>query len=421
MSDKMIDQLVLQYREAAKALADGLVEAPLMQGFPAEPHSRVTWDNWIRPPFNRWALRNMSSLRPTIDVKSGNSSPDEWVSAPRDLDTLPFESIVGEPITVAQHLQATKTDGFLVLRKGELLYEQYFNGQQRSDRHIMFSVTKSLIGLLGEHLVSSGALTPESFAQDYVAELAGSAFADATVQQLFDMAVGVAYNEVYDDPASECSQYGYACGLLPAPSEFIKFESLYEFLPSLKKLGEHGQSFCYVTATTEVLAWVIERASGLSCSALLERVWSRLNCDRDGYFIADPWGRSVAGGGFNATLRDMARFGQLILDGGKHRGEQLIALDAIERVLRGGDPQILAHTENFSVWTPGASYRSQWYVFNDHSQAVMAGGIHGQYLFVDIPSNTVIVKQSSLPEAVTDFDVDSVRMMRTIAKSLYDE
>lgn len=67
---------------------------------------------------------------------------------------------------------------------------------------------------------------------------------------------------------------------------------------------------------------------------------------------------------------------------------------------------------------PGASYRSQWYVFNDHSLALMAGGIHGQYLFIDWPSRVVIVKQSSLPEAVTDLDADSVRMLRAIAAHL---
>ncbi|MDP9524602.1 serine hydrolase domain-containing protein, partial [Pseudomonas putida] len=237
---------------------------------------------------------------------------------------------------------------------------------------------------------------------------------------LFDMAVGISYSEVYDDPASESSQYGYACGFQPAPSDFNQFESLYQYIPSLQKRGEHGGFFHYVTATTEALAWVIERASGVSCSELLERVWGKLNCERDGYFMADPWGRSVAGAGFNATARDMARFGQLILDGGKHNSEQLIAPDAIERVIRGADPAIYAANEDFSEWTPGASYRSQWYVFNDNSQAVMAGGIHGQYLFVDIPSRTVIVKQSSLPEAVTDLDPDSVRMMRAIAKHLCD-
>ena len=298
------------------------------------------------------------------------------------------------------------------------MYERYFNGQQPHDRHIMFSVTKSLIGTLGEHLVSLGKLDPQALARHYVPELEGSAFGDATVRQLFDMAVGIAYSEVYDDPASESSQYGYACGFQPAPEAYRQFESLYQYLPSLRKRGEHGGFFHYVTATTEALAWVMERAGGEACSTLLEQVWSALGCERDGYFMADPWGRGVAGAGFSATARDMARFGQLLLDGGQQDGEQLSAADAIARILGGADPAIYANNADFSHWTPGASYRSQWYVFNDHSQALMAGGIHGQYLFIDVPSRTVMVKQSSLPEAVDEQDADSVRMLRAIAAGL---
>lgn len=90
----------------------------------------------------------------------------------------------------------------------------------------------------------------------------------------------------------------------------------------------------------------------------------------------------------------------------KHNSEQLIAPGAIERVIRGADSAIYAANEDFSEWTPSASYRSQWYVFNDNSQVVMAGGIHGQCLFVDIPSRTVIVKQSSVPEAVARMATD---------------
>ena len=88
------------------------------------------------------------------------------------------------------------------------------------------------------------------------------------------------------------------------------------------------------------------------------------------------------------------------------------------RITAGADPAIYTQNVEFSRWTPGASYRSQWYVFNDHSQALMAGGIHGQYLFIDKPSGVVIVKQSSLTDAVSPFDTDSVRMLRAIAAHL---
>jgi CubicO group peptidase (beta-lactamase class C family) len=418
MNQNTVPTLASLYVQTHESPIRASVAPTFMQGFPAEPLRRVTWHNWMRSPFNQWGFRHLARLRPSIDVPAGTGPASALRQAPGALDQLHFDSECGLSISVIDHLVASQTDAFLVMQGDTVLFERYFNGQQPHDRHVMFSVTKSLIGTLGEQLVTDGLLDPARPAADYVPELAASAFGDATVRQLFDMAVGIAYSEVYEDPDSESSQYGYACGFQPAPAEYAQFESLYQFLPSLKKQGAHGGFFHYVTATTEALAWVMERASGQSCDQLLAKIWSQLGCERDGYFLADPWGRSVAGAGFNATLRDMARFGRLLANEGRHDGRQLLSAQTVARIAAGADPAVYATAPDFAEWTPGASYRSQWYVFNDHSQALMAGGIHGQYLFIDKPSGVVIVKQSSLKEAVSPFDGDSVRMLRAIAADL---
>ena len=418
MNQSLDRSLVSRSREVSEMYDRQEQEPVLMQGFPAETDRRVTWANWMSPPFNRWGFRNLARLRPTIEVAAG-ARPDRVLAyAPLALEELRFASSCGRSVSALDHLRASKTDGFLVLHQGRVVYERYFNGQVAADRHIMFSVTKSLIGILGEQLIHDGVLVAQAPTQHYVPELAGSAFGDATVRQLLDMAVGVHYTELYDDPTSESSQYGYACGFKPALPEYAQYESLYQYLPSLRKRGEHGGLFHYVTATTEVLAWVMERASGLGCAEQLQRVWQQLGCERDAYFMADPWGRSVAGAGFNATLRDMGRFGLMLANGGVVDGQQVIDQAVIEAIAAGGDPAVYGVHQDFSDWTPGASYRSQWYVFNDHSPALMASGIHGQYLFVDFASEVVIVKQSSLPEAVTELDIDTVRLLRALAAQL---
>ncbi|CAI8730038.1 6-aminohexanoate-dimer hydrolase [Pseudomonas chlororaphis] len=86
------------------------------------------------------------------------------------------------------------------------------------------------------------------------------------------------------------------------------------------------------------------------------------------------------GAGFSATLRDMARFGRLLANDGRQDGLQRLSAETVARIAAGSDPAIYARACDFSKWTPGASCRGQWYVFNDHSQAIMAGGIRGQYL-----------------------------------------
>ncbi len=405
-----VSSLALAYANAVEPTPDHL-----MTGFPPAPSQRVTWANWMAPPFNRWGFRHLQQLRPTITVAAGQGPVATLQDASVGLEGFAFESTCGQAVTLAQHLFASHTDGFLVMQGDEVRYERYFNGQQPNDRHIMFSVTKSLIGTLAEQLIADGTLAPQSMASRYVPEFVGSAFAEATVRQLLDMSIGIDYTEQYDDPCSESSLFGYACGFMPTPAGVPAFESLYTFLPTLRQRGEHGGRFHYVTATTEALAWVMERAAGQSCAQLLAPVWAALGCQRDAYFMADPWGRPVAGAGFNATLRDMARLGRLLANRGECNGMQLLPAAVIDGIAKGADPQVYAANQDFSQWTPGASYRSQWYVFNDHSRALMAGGIHGQYLFVDLPSRTVIVKQSSLPTAVGDFDADSVRLMRALA------
>ncbi len=389
---------------------------PLMQGFPPPAEQRVTWHNFMSPPHNRWAFHNLGRIRPSISVERGAKPSAPLAIAAKRLNDFSFESAAGKPITLQHHLAASCTDGWLVMKNGALMQESYFNGHQPHKRHIMFSVTKSLIGVLAEAMVGSGQLREAALASDYVPELTGSAFGDATVRQLLDMAVAIDYDEVYDDPLSGSSQFGYACGLTVPPPGINASQSLYEYLPATRKKGEHGGFFHYVTATTEALAWVMERASGHSCAEHLREVWQGLGCERDGFFVADPWGRNVAGAGFNATLRDMARFGSLLLAKGQAQGVQLIPAAAIESVLQGGDPAIYAANENFAQWSPGATYKSQWYVYPN--EALLAVGIHGQILYIDFNHQVVIVKQSSLPIAESVLDVDTLRLIRSLAQAL---
>lgn len=409
-------QLARHYADAHEAMLVGPSRDSLMTDFPPVEARRVTWQNWMSPPFNKWGFRHLARLRPSISVAAGNGAASDLPEAIEDLDGFSFESLCGLSVRLDEQLVASHCDAFIVVHQGKVKYERYFNGQTPNDRHIMFSVTKSLIGVLAEQLICDGVLNPELRADHYVPEFAGSAFADATVRQLLDMAVGIAYTERYDDPESESSQFGYACGFQPAPATHAQFASLYQYLPSLRKRGEHGGFFHYVTATTEALAWVMERAGGIACHELLARVWGQIGCQRDGYFMADPWGRGVAGAGFSATARDIARFGLLLANHGMYEGHAVLDPRAIDAIAQGSDPAIYAANEEFSAWTPGASYRSQWYVFNDHSPALMACGISGQYLFVDREADLVIVKQSSLPEAISLFDPDNVRVLRALAR-----
>ncbi|OPA91649.1 hydrolase [Pseudomonas fluorescens] len=391
---------------------------PLMTGLPPVAAQQVKAADILLAPYNRWSFQHLSQLCPTLVVAAGNGQSSALGEGAIDLDDFTFPSLSGLSISLAEHLDATFTDGFLVLKNGRTLYERYFNHQQPDTRHIMFSVTKSVTGALAEQLIEEGVLDPDALARHYVPEFQGTAFEDATVRQVMDMAISIQYVEHYEDPHSPTSHLHYTVGLTPTPPGIEPFASLYDWLLAFKPKGEHGGFFRYVTATTEAMGWIMERASGKPGHQLFSELWRQLGCERDGFMLADPSGHGVVGFGFNATLRDMGRFGLMLLNHGQFNGRQVLPAEAVKRIARGNDPAVFATNAEFAEWAPGASYKSQWYVFND--TAIMAVGIHGQWVYVDFKADVVIIKQSSSPQAETILDTDTVHLLRTLAESLTD-
>src|SRR5690606_28446125 len=139
-------------------------------------------------------------------------------------------------------------------------------------------------------------------------------------------------------------------------------KSFYEFLQTLQKEGEHDQAFAYKTANAEMLAWIVRRASGKSLAQLLsDRIWSRIGAEQDGYFMVDRIGTESGGGGLNITLRDLARFGEMMRNHGRAaNGQQVLPKAVIEDIRRGGDPAKFAKAGFATL--PGWSYRNMWWV-----------------------------------------------------------
>ena len=357
----------------------------------------VTGSNWLYKPHNRLGVRHAADVLHTITVPRG----DGPVSMLPPADPAAIDIFAGVTIPGADdldtHLEGTNTDAIVVLKDGRLVHEQYLNGQTAADRHALMSVTKSFTGLIAEMLLAEGVLDDTQLVSHYVPELADSAWGDATVRQVMDMEVGINWNEDYADPDSDISHFIYASGTIPWPWE-AAYSSLYEFLPSISKQGDHGEFFQYVTATTEALGWVIRRATGKPFEELMfERLYSRLGAEHDAYYIADAEDTVMTGGGLNTSVRDLARLAQLVANRGGWQSEQVVDAAIIDKIRAGGDP---SHYNQGLSET--ASYKSQWYV-DAPLNKMTAVGIHGQMIYIDFANNLVIVQQSSNPDAVGMF------------------
>ena len=237
----------------------------LMQGFPPPPDKVVRLANILKYPNVRWAAHHLRELGPTAAVWRGAGAPSALLAAARALDdALPVPDGKGGTTTLADWQKATYTDGLLVLHRGRVVYERHHIGMQPHQPHVLWSMSKSLTGLLATELIQEGVIDPKALIPRYLPELATSAWADATVQQTLDMTTGVQYAENFADPASGVFQYLAAAGLQPAPPGSNAAKSMAEFLPTLKKEGEHGTAFAYKSVDTEVLGWLLQRVTGKS-------------------------------------------------------------------------------------------------------------------------------------------------------------
>ncbi len=348
----------------------------------------VNLTNWQDSPWNAWGFSHVTELVPTAVVSRGERRTDDDAGL-GDLDRDRFYSCV----------EATAARAVVVLRDGEPVREWYGEDMGVDTKHTLMSISKSLCGLLYGRLVGQGVLTEGTTIGSVVPELARSAFGDATVRQALDMQVSVDYVESYHDPGAHVAQQDRVAGWRPRMSGDPA--DTYAFLPTLRPLGVHGRHLQYCSATTDALAWVVERATGRRYHEVLsDELWSLVPTESDAVITVDQGGFAFANGGVACTVRDLARFGQLVLDRGAVGGRQVVPEAWVEALLAGGSTSAAAGSP-FQEVHPRGSYLSQWWVTGDDRGAVYGAGIHGQYLWVDPTSRVVVAKFAAHPDAVS--------------------
>jgi CubicO group peptidase (beta-lactamase class C family) len=166
--------------------------------------------------------------------------------------------------------------------------EWYGSGMSATIPHIVFSVSKSICGALGGILADRGLLDPDDRLVDYIPELESSVYAGCTIRHLLDMAVGIAFNEDYEDPKGDVVRYRHAAGWDPLPAGEAPID-LRSFLALQKPDGQkHGEVFHYVSTNTDVLGWVYERACDQAYADIVsEYLWAPLGAERDAYITVD--------------------------------------------------------------------------------------------------------------------------------------
>lgn len=231
-------------------------------------------------------------------------------------------------------------------------------------------------------------------------EIGGTAYDQATVRHLLDMRTGVVL-------AGEVLALYTAASHWDAVAVEAARPSFHEFFSTMAAPhAPHGGAFSYVSANTDLLGWVLERAAGQPFAALASRLlWAPMGAERDACITTDRAGSPRCTGGMCATVRDFARVGQLMVQGGRRDGAAVVPGDWVDDIGANGDREAWRtgeFGERFAPLSRSMSYRSGWYVVDGSSPMLFATGIHGQNLFVDQANRLVVAKVSSQEDRVDE-------------------
>lgn len=330
---------------------------------------------------NALTFHNMDEIFTTRSVP--RSGP-VW-SLPRADRAPDFRyALQGSSYGIEQFLDRTFTNALLILKDGQIVTEIYRNNTSEHTRFIGWSMTKSITSLLIGIALQEGRIKSlDEPVTRYIPELKGGGYDGATIRQVLQMRSGVDYEERYDFANP---------GIAASNHENALVKNVVRFADAgikVKRKQPPGQGWEYKTLDTAILGWLLERVSGGSTVAAYtaQRLWEPLGAEADGFYILDGEpgvGREFSGAGFNATLRDFGRIGQLMLNEGKGPGgRQIVPAEWIRESTRptGG---------------PGPGYGYQWWTVAN-SSAYQAVGLQGQFIYVDPATRTVVVKLSYFP------------------------
>ncbi len=344
--------------------------------------------------------------------------PSRLVSAPEYTSELrraasPLEieyTFDGASHTLDDFPERTRTTGLIVLRGSEILHEAYFRGADENSRFLSMSVAKSFTSTLLGIARAEGLI--ESFddpVTKYLPDLVGTGYDGVAIVDLLQMSSGIGFTEVYADENSDIARLGAAC--------FGGPERLDELARSYPSKREPGIKFEYASLDTAILGRLLRTVTGQNMAAYTERaLWNPMGAEADASWIVDlpleiyeAQLEAGAGtdqlvappvecalGGFNATLRDYARFGLLMANDGFVEGERVLPEGWVEEATVPSQDHV--QPGNLMAGYK-LGYQYQWWTFPDADHSFVAEGIHGQLIMVNPELDLVVVKTSDWEEA----------------------
>jgi CubicO group peptidase (beta-lactamase class C family) len=355
---------------------------------------------------NSLTFRSMDQLFDTRRVE--NAGP-VW-ELPRAEHELDFSyTFRGQTRPAADALERTYTNALVILKKGSIVAEIYRNNTTADSHFISFSMSKSITSMLIGQAIADGHLrSVDDQIVSYLPELKDTAYDGVTIRQALMMRSGANWEERYDFGRPGLAAAAFEESLVTGRFRYASFAKM------LERIHPPGEHFNYSTVETGVLGWVLERATKRTITEYTtERLWKPTGMESYGYWILDgapEEGREFNGAGFNATARDYARLGLLMLRNGKAARAQVLP----EAWVRESTQPTHPGPVDMPLVENQLGYQYQWWTLVG-TQAYMALGLQGQHIFVDPATETVVVKLSYFPIDNVDVQLETFDFLRAVS------
>ncbi|MBH5391865.1 serine hydrolase domain-containing protein [Bradyrhizobium diversitatis] len=309
------------------------------------------------------AHRNMHHLFPRDVVPAGNRVHElETVS---NIDVA--YSYEGKRLSLETYFSENQTTALLVLKRGKIVLERYAHGNDASTRWASRSMAKSFTSTLVGAAVRDGAISSvDDQVVKYVPELRGSLYDGVSLRQALQMVSGVSFIEDYKDPNADVYTL-QACTVGRQQGAFLRLLAQVANRTPKQKMPP-GNLFYYSSLDSILCGIVVERATGKRPAAYLsERIWQPYGMEADGFWNTEAdGGTTFTASGIGAILRDYARFGQFVLDGGKCGDTQVLPEWWMHEATRPSEASLKERSP----------YGFQWWLHNaDGVNSVRAGAV----------------------------------------------
>ena len=373
----------------------------IMKGSPPPIKYQVTLDNWRKYPFNSWSFVNVRNLIPTSPIYN---NPDKEVILQKqliDIDDLVIDH-KNTSYKLKEIFKICDTDAFLVMHKGKIKFEFYDKFTRFNTPHIIFSVSKSLTSLLTGILVEKKVININNYISHILPETKGTAYEDATVRNVLDMSIASGFIEDYTGQAEIFKKYRSSTGWdLPETKSKQTVKGLHDFLSSMPKSNQkHGKKYHYCSPHSDLLGWIIERASGENYSKIMaDLLFKKAGINHEANVTVDKWGASRAAGGISVSPYDLLLLSELVRNHGSNKNGQVIPAAWIEDFVNNKNNNSYLNQDNLERF-PNGNYRSKWYQTGFKDNEYCAIGIHGQNIWINPQKEITIVRMSSASDPI---------------------